>query len=487
MATPALPALGAAIEDAQVVRVDPSRGGLLALPVAFGSSPTTRTSARSAARRPTPPTARDDDAAAAKGPEMPLTAPVHASACSTGARASTRRAAKQFPEGARALPRRRARRVARGWLASVAPATLEATVLRVADVRPADVPRRRCSSRPAGAEVSLGGVRAHRAPAPGDTAKHAASKALLASARRSSKSARASRAARSSSTRSATASCSPRSRRSCATRSRLRARRRSARAAASRDCPARARRERRDGLRHARRRGDGRIVVLRQRARARARQGARKAPPRGGPTRRRRAAAPGARELAAAYEMGQVVQCVIVKCDAERSPPRLVLSFDVAGATIGGDARALAAAGGAADGAGRGVRDGDVVRGVVSARRAHRRPRARCSSGAPATLAACQLGDHGAAHGEDLARARGRRRARGPARPRGRRAHRPRASRASPRSCARPPAPRRRRRARGAAAPPRAPRERAELAVGQLVVGVVRSVRDFGVFVRPPA
>ena len=51
--------------------------------------------------------------------------------------------------------------------------------------------------------------------------------------------------------------------------------------------------------------------------------------------------------------MGQVVKCVIVKCDAERSPPRLVLSFDVAGATIGGDApRALAAADGAADGAG---------------------------------------------------------------------------------------------------------------------------------------
>ena len=188
MATPALPAFSAVIDDATVVRVDPSLGVLLALPVAFGSSHDDahkRKKRRTAAD--TADGARDDDAAAAKEPEMPpLRRPVHVSRVLDGsARVERDALAKQFPEGARV----RCRVVARGaslegWLAaSVAPATLEATVLRVADVRPADVLQASVLKlEPAGAEVSLGenvrGFIAHQHL--GDTAKHAASKALLA-------------------------------------------------------------------------------------------------------------------------------------------------------------------------------------------------------------------------------------------------------------------------------------------------------------------
>ena len=189
---------------------------------------TTRTSARSAARRPTPPTARATTTRRRRrSPRCRSSArSSHARACSTGARASSATRSPAVPGG---RARVRCRVVARG-------ASLEGVAGRVGragDARGDRAARRGRAARGrapgVGAQARAGGrrgharrerARLHRAPAPRRHGEARRVQGAAREARRSSKSARASRAARSSSTRSATASCSPRSRRSCATRSR---------------------------------------------------------------------------------------------------------------------------------------------------------------------------------------------------------------------------------------------------------------------------
>jgi hypothetical protein len=109
-------------------------------------------------------------------------------------------------------------------------------------------------------------------------------------------------------------------------------------------------------------------------------------------------------DRAARYELGQVVRCVIIKADPHRKPAQLILSLDVAAATIGGDAGEVAR-NAEHSAATVGVSEGSIVSGTVVSQPTEGSAPIELTlepSGASATLSLAHLGDHAALLGDEV-------------------------------------------------------------------------------------